>query len=472
MQDKTEQAIPQAAIKDKAPKPAGLLPKNLQALVVVGGGLLMVIIMAFTGHRAPAPPVISATAAVPNLAPLNTAKISEFQKQIEDAQRLTAPQTEAALLREQQQSAAEPPGPAQPFPSSPYGTPVTTPNAAGAYPPGAYASALPQSAEGQPSTDPLKDEQRKRKYLALFSDNVALTYRKGAPDATEPGGTNPPMRTAQSPDEALSQDQLTSQALAELAHQNELLARAQQAGSGRRGGDSAPSSQAQPALAAGSSLHPDPESREDASRAESFDPLNSNTRKKYVLFEGTILETVLINRLDGSFSGPVECLVSGDVYSHDRQRILIPAGSKVLGQASKVDTFGQARLAVAFHRLIMPDGYSVSLDQFKGLDQEGATALKDKVNNHYAKIFGSSLALGVLGGVAQVGTGNVLNSSAADRMRQGFGTGLADAGKQVLDRFLNILPTVTIREGTRVKIYLSDDLLLPDYHDHNLPPNL
>lgn len=473
MQDKTEEAIPQAAIKDKATKPAGLLPKNLQALVVVGGGLLMVIIMAFTGHRAPAPPVTSATAAAPNLAPLNTAKISEFQKQIEDAQRLTAPQTEAALLREQQQSVAERSGPAQPFPSSLYGTPVTTPNAAGAYPPGAYASALPQSSEGQPSSDPLTDEQRKRKYMSLFSDNVALTYRKGAPDATEPGGTNPPMRTVQSPDEALSQDQLTSQALAELAHQNELLARAQQAGSGRRGGDSAPSSQAQPALAeaGGSSLHPYPKSGEDPSRAASSDPLNVNTTKKYALFEGTILETVLINRLDGSFSGPVECLVSGDVYSHDRQHLLIPAGSKVLGQASKVDTFGQARLAVAFHRLIMPNGYSASLDQFKGLDQEGATALKDKVNNHYAKIFGSSLALGVLGGVAQVGTGNVLNSSATDRMRQGFGTGLADAGEQVLDRFLNILPTVTIREGTRVKIYLSDDLLLPDYHDHNLPSN-
>ena len=74
--------------------------------------------------------------------------------------------------------------------------------------------------------------------------------------------------------------------------------------------------------------------------------------------------------------------------------------------------------------------------------------------------------------MAQVGTGNVLNSSTTDRMRQGFGTGLADAGEQVLDRFLNTLPTVTIREGTRVKIYLSDDLLLPDYNDHNLPPNL
>jgi len=66
----------------------------------------------------------------------------------------------------------------------------------------------------------------------------------------------------------------------------------------------------------------------------------------------------------------------------------------VLGEAKKVEAFGQQRLAVFFHRLIMPDGYSVSLDQFKGLNQIGETALRDKVNNHYLQIFGASLAVG------------------------------------------------------------------------------
>jgi type IV secretion system protein TrbI len=149
-----------------------------------------------------------------------------------------------------------------------------------------------------------------------------------------------------------------------------------------------------------------------------------------------------------------------------------PAGSKILGEAKKVDTFGQVRLAVTFHRLIMPDGFSVNLDQFKGLDQAGATALKDKVNNHYVKIFGASLALGVLGGVAQIGTGSALTSSGTQRIQEGFGVGMASAGEDVLDRFLNILPTVTIREGTRVKVYLSNDLLLPEYSAHNMPSNL
>ena len=116
-----------------------------------------------------------------------------------------------------------------------------------------------------------------------------------------------------------------------------------------------------------------------------------------MLFEGTILETVLINRLDGQFAGPVECLLSTDVYSNDRQHLLIPAGSKLLGETKKVDTFGQTRLAVVFHRVLMPDGYSVSLDQFKGLNQIGDTGLRDQVNNHYLRIFGVSLAIGALG---------------------------------------------------------------------------
>jgi type IV secretory pathway VirB10-like protein len=191
--------------------------------------------------------------------------------------------------------------------------------------------------------------------------------------------------------------------------------------------------------------------------------------KAYVLFEGTILETVLINRLDGGFAGPVECLLSTDVYSNDRQHLLIPAGSKLLGETKKVDALGQTRLAVVFHRVVMPDGYSVSLDQFKGLNQIGDTGLRDQVNNHYLRIFGVSLAVGALGAVAQAGTAGSLNASSSDLMRQGFAQSTAQSSAQILDKFLNIMPAVTIREGHRVKVYLSGDLALPDYTNHKMP---
>ncbi|HEV7514552.1 MAG TPA: TrbI/VirB10 family protein [Candidatus Acidoferrum sp.] len=194
--------------------------------------------------------------------------------------------------------------------------------------------------------------------------------------------------------------------------------------------------------------------------------------KTYVVFEGTILETVLINRLDGANAGPIECLVRSDIYSRDRQHLLVPAGSRVLGETRKVEAFGQTRLAVAFHRLLMPDGYSVSLDGFKGLNQAGDTALRDQVNNHYLRIFGASLAVGAIGAAAEAGTGGLLTQSGTDRLRQGFGQSTAQSSAQILDRFLNVLPTITIREGHRVKVYLSGDLTLPDYNHHNLPSDL
>jgi len=468
-----QQALPQNTILDKAPKPAGLVPKNLQAFVLVGLALVMVLIMALTGHKRPTPVAAQTPNSVPNPLPLNTERVSEFEKHIEDAQRSSAPQAEAALLREQKQLAEERPGPGQPFPSSPYGTPVTSPNSAGTYPSNAYVPALPQPGEHQPTVaDGLKDERQKRLYLSLFSDNVALTYRK---DGKSESANAPAGAAAPNPYSLPTQDPLVAQAAAELARQGQLLAQMQQPAI-------VPSSPPSNSPTSSIGIAMSNNATEGAKPAaittapEAANASKSDARKKYALFEGTVLESVLINRLDGSLSGPVECIISDDVYSHDRQHLLIPAGAKVLGEAAKVDTFGQARLAVTFHRLIMPDRYSVSLDQFhssvSGLDQQGATALKDKVNNHYAKIFGASLALGILGGAAQLGTGNLLNETASDRIRQGFGVGMADAGEQVLNRFLNILPTVTIREGTRVKIYLSGDLLLPDYHDHNLPPNL
>jgi type IV secretory pathway VirB10-like protein len=471
MQQATQETtIQQPLIKDKSPKPGGLVPKNLQAFVLVGLALVMVLIMAVTGHKRPPAPIAQAQTAVPNPLPLNTEKVSEFEKRIEDAERSSAPQAEAALLREQRKQLAGA-GPAQPFPSSPYGTPVSSANPAGTYPPSAYASAAPQPAQEQSSADALRDERRKREYLSLFSDNVALTYRK---DASATTSTNGNLQTAtRNPFDSSPQDQLIAQAGAALARQDQLLAQMQQAGTVSQ----TPQSNRTAAhdQTASSGKQPPTEATRPENPA-TLREVGSTETKKHVLFQGTILESVLINRLDGSFSGPVECLISTDVYSHDRQHLLIPAGTKVLGEATEVETFGQARLAVAFHRLIMPDGYSVTLDQFHspvgGLDQQGATALKDKVSNHYAKVFGASLALGVLGGAAQLGTGSLLDQTAADRIRQGFGVGMADAGEQVLNRFLNILPTVTIREGTRVKIYLSGDLLLPDYHDHNLPPNL
>jgi type IV secretory pathway VirB10-like protein len=193
----------------------------------------------------------------------------------------------------------------------------------------------------------------------------------------------------------------------------------------------------------------------------------SSSETTYPITEGTVIEAVLTNRLDGAFAGPVNAMVTATVYAADRQHLLIPQGARLLGEAKAVDSFGQQRLAVAFHRLLLPDGKSVTLDQFKGLSQTGATGLEDQVNHHYAQLFGVSIAIGAIGGLAQVNTRAGLEATPGDLYRQGVGGSLSQSSLHILDRFLNVLPTVTIREGQRLKVYLSADLALPAIGEHH-----
>jgi len=201
--------------------------------------------------------------------------------------------------------------------------------------------------------------------------------------------------------------------------------------------------------------------------------IDSATGQPYLIYEGSVLDTVLMNRLDGDAVGPVKVLVSNPLYSHDHQHVIIPEGTVVLGEAKKIGAAGfgqQRRMAVVFHRLIMPDGYSVDLDQFHGLDQIGEEGLKDKVNNHYLQIFGTSIALGVVAGAAQITQGGgTITTSGSQAFTTGAAGSVSQSATTILDRFIQIPPTITIREGHRVKVYFTQDLLLPAYSNHTIP---
>jgi type IV secretory pathway VirB10-like protein len=198
--------------------------------------------------------------------------------------------------------------------------------------------------------------------------------------------------------------------------------------------------------------------------------VNSAHDQPYVVFEGTSIDTVLVNRLDGEFAGPLKAMVTNPIYSQDRQHLLVPEGTFILGEVQKVSGLGQKRLAVTFHRLLMPDGYSVDLDQFHGLDQAGATGLKDQVNNHYVEIFGASIALGIISGAAEATNANQgYNESGSEAYKAGISSSLSQSSANVLDRFINIPPTITIREGHRIKVYITQDMLLPAYENHTVP---
>jgi type IV secretion system protein VirB10 len=175
---------------------------------------------------------------------------------------------------------------------------------------------------------------------------------------------------------------------------------------------------------------------------------------------------VLTNRLDGGSAGPVNCLVTNAVYSHTGQQVLIPAGARLLGETKPVQSLGETRLAVTFHRLVMPDGSTYVLDDFLGVNQIGDAGLRDRVNHHYWSTFGVAGAVGLISGLAQyIGTLG-LSRGDGDRTLVIAGStsdATSQASLQVMNRFLNRLPTTTIREGHRIKVYLTSDLELPSY---------
>ena len=152
------------------------------------------------------------------------------------------------------------------------------------------------------------------------------------------------------------------------------------------------------------------------------------------IYEGSFLEAALVTQLTGDFPGPVLAVVALPFYSADRQRILVPRGTRVIGSAQAVTNQDQARLGVGFHRLIFPDGSWVSL-QFRGLNQLGEGALKDQINRHYFSMFAAVGAVGVLSGLTAAG-GNPYEGGTAS-MRSAAGQGLGQAATRILDRFLN-----------------------------------
>ena len=175
------------------------------------------------------------------------------------------------------------------------------------------------------------------------------------------------------------------------------------------------------------------------------------------IYEGSFLEAVLATQLTGDFPGPVLAVVAIPFYSADRQRILVPRGTRVIGTAQAVTNQDQARLGVGFHRLIYPDGSWISL-QFRGLNQLGEGALKDQVNRHYFSMFAAVGAVGVLSGLTAAG-GNPYEGGTAS-MRSAAGQGLGQAATRILDRFLNRLPKITIRAGHRLRVWFTSDVLV------------
>jgi type IV secretion system protein VirB10 len=311
--------------------------------------------------------------------------------------------------------------------------------------------------EGPAATAPadrLDVERKRREYESLFASNVVMSRR---PEAQRFMNATAPSRPL-SP--GIVNDMPTPPSLDDVA---DAVMRA----SARYAPTAVPVppvNTAPDATANGSTNAPTSAARITNATPVSTDPITS-TGPLHRILEGTVIETVLTNRLDGVVAAPVNCLVTTPVYSYDGRYVLIPAGSRVLGETKPVQGFGDTRLAVAFDRLVLPDGSTRRLDSFMGLNDIGDAGLRDQVNQHYRSTFGASAAVGLLTGFAQsLGSFGFNRGNGETVVIAGnVGDATAQATAHTMNRFLNRLPTVTIREGHRVKVYLTNDLELPAY---------
>jgi type IV secretory pathway VirB10-like protein len=449
LENKAERTTPM--VENRASKPLGILPKNTQAIVIAVISVIMVGAIAFSGSSAPKAATKSPVPSGPTIVDPNQARIAEYRQRLdEQARKLAAEQAQFQQARQQfAATTGVPPGAAAPSQTGPYSA--------------EYAG----SDQNRGQEDSIENDRKKRAYLSLFASNVALSYRKENAPTAQPQNPTANSGTVVSP--------LPAQIVTPQGYFFPTLTTSPSRGSTLSANQSASASNGTDNGQSNPERRNTGEPEESTKRTDApdkFADINKSEGKPYRVFEGTVIETVLTNRLNGSFAGPVNCLVTTNLYSHDGQQLLIPQGSRVLGEVKRVTTFGQERLAVVFHRLIMPDGFSVSLDQFKGLNQIGETGLRDQINHHYVQIFGVSLAIGAIAGLAQADTRGGIIQSSTDAYRQGVADSLSQSSLRILDRYLNVLPTLTIREGHRVKLFLSDDLMLPAYKNHRMPGDL
>ncbi len=394
-------------VTDRRPVPPGVLPRGVQTWLMAGLAAAMLLIIVVTGRSDdPAPTRPAQTTP----APTSPDRVREYQD------RLRMLEAQAAL------QAAETPVGEAPLPP-----------------------AFEDDAASAPHVDPVDAERRRREYDSLFASNVVLSRR---PDAQGPdSGPVASRRGGESGVHAADQPS-SIEAIADAVVR-------------------ATARQGSPAMSAPTRV-PAPGTTQATPTPDvptppvSADGLTTSSPNR--VLEGTLIDAVLTNRLDGAMATPVSCLVTTPIYALSGRDVLIPAGARVLGETRPVQALGEARLAVVFHRLILPDGRSLALDRFTGLNQIGDAGLRDKVNHHYWSTFGAASAVGLVSGLSQlVGTAG-LGLGDGDRTLVVAGN-TADAGAQataqVMTRFLNRLPTVTIREGHRVKVYVTSDLELP-----------
>lgn len=179
----------------------------------------------------------------------------------------------------------------------------------------------------------------------------------------------------------------------------------------------------------------------------------------HVLQAGSIIPAALITGIRSDLPGQVTAQVTEHVYDSPTGRILlIPQGSRLIGDYDADVTSGQRRVLLSWNRLILPDGRSIVLERQPVGDASGYAGLEDGVNFHWGGVLRAALVSTLLGVGSELGSGS--NSDLARAVRRGSQDSIGRVGEQAVSRELNVRPTLTIRPGFAVRVLVTRDLVL------------
>ncbi|MGI4830983.1 MAG: TrbI/VirB10 family protein, partial [Janthinobacterium lividum] len=369
---------------------------------VVGGIAAVILVIGLANlHNSTKQATVANSALSTKPASSNAAQVNNFQNQqrlleVKDAQER---QRQAVLAAQNAQLTQEQ---SVPGPESPNAAPMTPAQRDSMY--GKNNPNAPQKTSGQSQAQAEAKQRQiecdRQHQEALNSDTVAIDFAKTAPVSGNANNTT-----------------VVESASAEVpvgsARGEEVASETAQARSEVRPTARPVSAEAQ--------------ARKDPMAQYDFDGFQG---RLYRVFEGTVLEGVLTNHIDGGFAGPMIVMLTTDYYSHDHQQLLLPQGTRLIGNVQSVSGGGQRKLFVTFNRAICPDGFSLDLNKFTGLDPMGTTGLATNVNNHYLSSFAAAAAVGGIGGLAQIGnSGSVLDTNT--QIRNGISTQTAQESEQI-----------------------------------------
>ena len=190
---------------------------------------------------------------------------------------------------------------------------------------------------------------------------------------------------------------------------------------------------------------------------------------------GTVIRANLVTGINSELPGQIIAQVSRNVFdSQFGEHILIPQGAKLIGQYRDNIAFGENRILVGWDRLLFPDGTSINLEGMQGHDVAGFAGFKDKVNNHFGRLFVGAFFLSVLSSgvsavdintraTAEINTSGGQSISTGSLFAQELAQELAKIGTAVAERNLNIQPTIIIRPGYQFAVMVNRDIILPPY---------